>query len=165
MFIHSCIHNMHTNIIHTWLHCQSYFNCTKSVIHNVSDSETLSIKCIPSGRSHQNSLLPIPFHFPSVVITPTKVIDSISSRTLVITLVKVIDSISFRMLVIILVKVIESISFRMLVITPVKVIDGISFRMLVITQVKVIDGISFRTLVITPEKVIDGISFRWSLPQ
>jgi len=33
--IHSCIHNMHTDIIHAWLHCQSYFNCTESVIRNV----------------------------------------------------------------------------------------------------------------------------------
>jgi len=23
--MHSCIHSMHTDIIHTWLHCQSYF--------------------------------------------------------------------------------------------------------------------------------------------
>jgi len=76
MFIHSCIYNMHTNIIHAWLHCRSYFNCTKSVICNVSDSEMLPITCISSGRSHQNSRLPMPFHFPSVfpsvVVTPLR---------------------------------------------------------------------------------------------
>jgi len=73
MFIHSYIYGMHTDIIHTWLHCQSYFvNCTESVIHNVSNSEMLPIKCISSGRSHQNSRLPMPFHFPSVVITPLR---------------------------------------------------------------------------------------------
>ena len=33
--MHSCIHSMHTDIIHTWLHCQFYFNYTKSVIRNV----------------------------------------------------------------------------------------------------------------------------------
>jgi len=33
--IHSCIHGMHTDIIHAWLHCQSYFNCTESVIRDV----------------------------------------------------------------------------------------------------------------------------------
>ena len=66
MFIHSCIYSMHTNIIHAWLHYQSYFNCTKSVIHNVSKSEMLPILCISSRRSHQNSRSPMPFHFPSV---------------------------------------------------------------------------------------------------
>jgi len=76
MFIHSCIYNMHTNIIHAWLHYQSYFNCTKSVIQNVSKSEMLPIMYISSGRSHQNSRLPMPFHFPSVspsvVVTPLR---------------------------------------------------------------------------------------------
>jgi len=33
--IHSCIHNMHTDIIHACLHCQSCFNYTESVIRNV----------------------------------------------------------------------------------------------------------------------------------
>ena len=66
MFIHSYKYNMHTNIIHAWLHCQTYFNCTKSVIHNVSKSEMLPIMYISSGRSHQNSRLPMPFHFPNV---------------------------------------------------------------------------------------------------
>ena len=129
---------MHTNIIHALLHCQYYFNYTESVIHNVSDSEMLPIKCISSGRSHQNSLLPIHSHFPSVF------------PSMIITPVKVIDNISFRMMVITPVKVIDGISFRMLVIIPVRVIDGTSFRMLAITLVKVIDGISFRMLVITP---------------
>ena len=168
--IHSCIHSMHTDIIHACLHCQSYFNCTKSVICNVSDSEMLPITCISSGRSHQNSRLSMPFHFPSVfpsmVITPVKVIDGISFHVLVVTLIKVIDGISFHVLVVTPVKVIDGISFRVLVITPVKVIDGISFRVLVITPVKVIDGIFFRVLVITPVKVIDGIpSVCWSLSQ
>ena len=74
MFIHSCIYNMLTNIIHAWLHCQSYFDCTKSVIHDVSKSEMLPIMYISSGKSHQNSRLPMSLHFPSVfssiVITP-----------------------------------------------------------------------------------------------
>ena len=178
--IHSCIHSMHTNIIHTWLRYYPvyYLKCIlkRSVVYNGFDSEMLSIKCISSGRSHQNGLLPIPFHFPIVFSSvrhypskgnwqyslsyvghyPVKVIDSFSFRMLVITPVKVIDSIPFRMLVITPVKVIDSIPFCMLVITPVKVIDGISVRMLVITPVKVIDNFSFRTLVITPVKVIDG---------
>ena len=127
MFIHSCIYSMHTNIIHAWLHCRSYFNCTKSVICNVSDSEMLPITCISSGRSHQNRRLPMPFHFPSVF------------PSMVITPVKVIDGISFHVLVVTLIKVIDGISFHVLVVTPVKVIDGISFRVLVITPVKVIE--------------------------
>jgi len=96
MFIHSCICSMHTNIIHAWLHCQSYFNCTKGAIHNVSKSEMLPIMYISSGGSHQNSRLPMPFHFPSVFSSvgryPIEVIDGISFRVWVIIPVKVIDS-------------------------------------------------------------------------
>jgi len=89
--VHSFIHIQHAYWYHSYMIALSvlFFNCTESVIHNVSNSERLPIKCISSGRSHQNSRLPMPFHFPSVfpsvVITPVKVIDSIYLRVLVVT--------------------------------------------------------------------------------
>jgi len=128
MFIHSCIYNMLTNIIHAWLHCQSYFNCTKSVIHDVSKSEMLPIMYISSGRSDQNSRLPTPFSlpqcFPQCGRYPIEVIDG-TSFSVCWSLPHWGD---WRYLL----SYVDGISFRMLVIIPVKIIDGIFFRMLTV---------------------------------
>jgi len=103
--MHSCMHSLHTDIIHTWLHCQFYFNCTESVIRNVIHKCYQSSIFQVAGPT-KTTLLQVYSHFPSF----------------------------FPSLVIISVKVIGSISFRMLVVTPVKVIDDISFRMLSLPQ-------------------------------
>ena len=63
--------------VHSFMHIQhayKYHSCivalsdlfSKSIIHNVSKSEMLPIMYISSGRSHQNSRLPMSLHFPSV---------------------------------------------------------------------------------------------------
>jgi len=130
MFIHSCIYSMHTNIIHAWLHYQSYFNCTKCVIQNVSKSEMLPIMYISSGRSHQNSRLPMPFHFPSV------------SPSVVVTPLRWLTVFPF---------VCWSLphwgDWRYFLSYvdryPIEVIDGISFRMLVVTPLRWLTVIPF----------------------
>ena len=66
---------MHTNIIHAWLHCQSNFNCTKSVIHNVSKLEKLPIKYISSDRppgQPVTSVFSFPQYFPQFSLYPSK---------------------------------------------------------------------------------------------
>jgi len=82
-FMHGCIISL-------------IFNCTKSVIHNVSKSEMLPIMYISSGRSHQNSRLPMSLHFPSVFSSVGRyrieVIDGISFSYVGRYPIEVIDS-------------------------------------------------------------------------
>ena len=97
--IHSCIHSMHTDIIHAWLHCQPHFNYAESVIRNVIQKWYQSSIFQVAGPT-KTTFLPVYSHFPSI----------------------------FPSLVIIPVKVIDGFFFSMLVVTPVKVIDGICWN-------------------------------------
>ena len=98
MFIHSCIHSMHTNIIHAWLHYYlvSYSSVPrKSVIPNVSDSGMLPIEFISRGRSHPIVFVSIYFGslVPYVSYPCTESMCLLSM--LVVTRVEVTDGISF----------------------------------------------------------------------
>jgi len=63
--IHSCIHSMHTDIIHTWLHCRFYFNCTRSIIRNVIQKCYQSSIFQVAGPT-KATFLPVYSHFPSI---------------------------------------------------------------------------------------------------
>ena len=73
--VHSCMHMQHAYEYHSCMVALSVLLLIvqKSVIRNVSKSEMLPVMYISSGRSHQNSRLPMSLHFPgvfsSVVIT------------------------------------------------------------------------------------------------
>jgi len=133
---------MYTISIHAWLHCQSYFNYTKSVIHNVSKSEMLPIMYISSGRSHQNSRLPMPFHFPNVSGPETS---HIKPSGLWRNLLR--NRVDFQQTFINQTDILQNFSLiknsHVLGIFlsyvgryPIEVIDGISFRMLVVTPLR-----------------------------
>jgi len=103
--VHSFMHMQHAYI--SFMHgciISLIFNCTKSVIHNVSKSEMLPIMYISSGRSHQNSRLPMSLPLPQCFLQcshyPIEVIDGISFLYVGRYPIEVIDGISFRMWVV-----------------------------------------------------------------
>ena len=96
--IYAFMHTKHAYRYHSYMIALSilFFNCTESVIHNVSKSEMLPITYILSGRSHQNSRLPMSLHFPSVFSSVGRyrieVIDGISFSYVGRYPIEVIDS-------------------------------------------------------------------------